>query len=131
MATSTFQASMRKSIEAREEIVSTRKRAGWFVRFIAFPISSKREVTPVDVSLCTTATALMTCPRSAARRSEMASGSAPWRQSPGRYSTLSPRASAMFLHILEKAPVSGISIVSPREQVFTKEASQAPCPAEG
>src|ERR1017187_5964184 len=59
--TSTPQASCSYLIEASEEIVSTSSKAGCFTRSMAFRISGIRLVTPVDVSLWTTMTALMRC----------------------------------------------------------------------
>src|SRR5438270_313920 len=60
--------------------------------------SPTREVTPVEVSLCTTHTALMRLSGSARRRLSIASGSAPWRQSVGSNSTSSPSFAAIFCH---------------------------------
>src|SRR3954468_8179822 len=56
--TSTPHSSCRESIEASDEIVSTINKAGWLARSIALRTSPIREVTPVEVSLCTTHTAL-------------------------------------------------------------------------
>ena len=56
-ATSTPQASKRKSIEASEDTVSTRSRAGWPARSSAARTAATSDVTPVDVSLWTTRTA--------------------------------------------------------------------------
>ena len=57
--TSTPQASCLYSTEPSEEIVSTISSAGWPVRSSASRTGGMRLVTPVDVSLCTTITALM------------------------------------------------------------------------
>ncbi len=46
-------------IEASEEMVSTMNSAGCAAASMAARISAMRLVTPVDVSLCTTMTALM------------------------------------------------------------------------
>ena len=55
---STPHSSMRKSYEASDEIVSTMNSAGCLARSIASRMSGMRLVTPVEVSLCTTMTAL-------------------------------------------------------------------------
>ena len=89
-------------------------------------------VTPVDVSLCTTATALMAAvaivgePASSDR-----GGSTPWRQSPGTKSTCSPSRTAMSRHSVAKWPVSNISTASPGDSVLTSAASHAPVPDDG
>ena len=65
-----------------------------------------RETTPVEVSLCTTHTALMRLSASARSFFSIASGSAPWRQSPAMNSTSSPSFAAIFCHSVAKWPVS-------------------------
>src|SRR3982074_3294500 len=65
--TSMPQASCSYSCEPRPEIVSTINSAGCFTRSMALRTSSGWVTQPVDVSLCTTITALMRCWRSAAR----------------------------------------------------------------
>jgi hypothetical protein len=112
-------------------MVSTMKRAGWAAAFIACLTSGMRDTTPVEVSLCTTHTALMRSSVSARKRFSMASGSAPWRQSPARNSTSRPRRAASFCHKLAKCPVSAISTRSPAESEFTSAASHAPVPEAG
>ena len=57
--TSTPHSSMRKSIDASDEIVSTSSNAGCPARSIALRTSPIRLATPVEVSLCTTQTALI------------------------------------------------------------------------
>ena len=51
-------------MEASEEMVSTISSAGCLAASMARRTSSMREVAPVEVSLCTTHTALMVCPLS-------------------------------------------------------------------
>ena len=79
--TSTPHSSMRKSAEARPETLSTRNRAGCRAASIAFLISAMFETTPVEVSLWTTQTALISCFLSSRRRASMTAGSAALRQS--------------------------------------------------
>ena len=85
-------------MDATAESASTRYRAGWLARLIARRISARRLVHPVDDSLCTTATALMACVESSRRRASTPTGDAPWRQSPGMYSTFRPSLSAGWRH---------------------------------
>ena len=66
------------------------KSAGWRASSIAARISGMRLVTPVEVSLWTTQTALIRCSRSAASFSASSAGSTPWRQSPGTNSDVEP-----------------------------------------
>ncbi len=94
-------------------------------------ISAIRLVAPVEVSLCTTITALMACPRSSASFASIARGSAPRRQSPGMKSTSMPQRAAICRHSVAKWPVSAISTRSPGDRVLTIAASQAPVPEEG
>ena len=69
--------------------------AGCRARSIAARISAMRLVTPVEVSLCTTHTALIWCARSAASFSSTCAGSTPCRQSPGTKSISSPSRAAI------------------------------------
>ena len=85
-------------------------------------------VTPVEVSLWTTATALMVRLRSAISFSPMTAASTPCRQSPGMKSTSSPSFTAMSRHSVANWPVSTISTVSPGDSVLTNAASHAPVP---
>ena len=112
-------------------MVSTSSSAGWPAASSAERTAAMRLVTPVEVSLCTTATALIARSRSSASRASMRSGSAPVRQSPPRTSTSRPSRCAMFDQSVEKCPVSFISTASPGESVFTSAASQAPVPEDG
>ncbi len=112
-------------------MVSTRNSAGCPLRSIAARTSATRLVTPVEVSLCTIATALTACSRSSASRAATASGSTPWRQSPGITSTCKPSRVASRTHRLENCPVSAISTRSPGESVLTSAASHAPVPEAG
>ena len=75
--TSTPQASCLYSAEPSEEMVSTRNSAGCLAASMALRISAIRLVTPVDVSLWTTITALMAWDLSCDSRSPIATGSAP------------------------------------------------------
>ena len=68
-------------MEASEEMVSTISSAGCLAASMALRTSSMREVAPVEVSLCTTHTALMAWPLSSFSRASMAAASAPLRQS--------------------------------------------------
>jgi len=80
-STSTRRAGNRPSPARR--MVSTSSNAGWPTLSVAARISPIRLVTPVEVSLCTTMTALMAWVESCASLASIAAGSAPWRQSPG------------------------------------------------
>ncbi len=93
--------------------------------------SSMREVAPVEVSLCTTHTALMAWPLSSLSRASMACASAPLRQSEEMNSGASPSFVAMLFHSVAKWPVSYMRTLSPGESVLTSAASQAPVPDEG
>src|SRR5665647_1992576 len=64
-----------------------------------------RLVTPVDVSLWTTMTALMPCSRSATRRASISAGCAPRRQSPAKKSTSNLNFSARPFQSIAKWPV--------------------------
>src|SRR5258708_15253757 len=87
-----------------------------------------RLTTPVEVSLWTTQTALIAWERSSASLRSIACASAPWRQSPGMKSIVSPRRNASFCHSVANWPVSDISTRSPADSVLTSAASQAPVP---
>ncbi len=99
-------------------------------------------VTPVEVSLCTTHTALMAWPASARKRCSISSACTPRRQLHGspvvasvpgtaRNSGFSPSRSASLFHSVAKWPVSNISTASPGLSVLTSAASQAPVPEAG
>ena len=105
--------------------------AGCFALSIARRTSGIRVVTPVEVSLWTTHTALIEWPVSAFRRFSISGWSAPWRQSPGMISTLSPSLVAIFDHRVAKWPVSDMRTWSPGESVLARAASQAPVPEAG
>src|SRR6202012_3827175 len=104
---------------------------GCLARSIAFLISAIRLVTPVDVSLCTTITALKACCLSFLSCASTSSGDAPRRQLPGTYSTCTWCFSATCFHREEKCPVSNISTRSPGLSEFTIAASHAPVPDDG
>ncbi|MHC2694711.1 hypothetical protein ACVME9_007202 [Bradyrhizobium liaoningense] len=112
-------------------MVSTISSAGWPVRSIAARISAMRLVAPVEVSLCTTMTALMVRAVSSESLASITAGSAPRRQSPGTKSTSTPKRPAICRHMVAKWPVSTISTLSPGDSVLTIAASQAPVPDKG
>ena len=93
--------------------------------------SSMRDVAPVEVSLWTTHTALISPLWSLRSRASIALASAPPRQSDAINSGIKPRVSAMAFHKLAKWPVSYISTLSPGESVLTRHASHAPVPEAG
>ena len=72
--------------------------AGWPTASIALRISAIGERQPVEVSLCSTQTALISFLVSLRSASSMAFGSAPMRQSVEMNSGLSPMLSAIFFH---------------------------------
>jgi hypothetical protein len=109
--------------------VSTSSRASEPAASIAERISATRLVTPVEVSLWTTITALIE--GSARSIAPAVSGSAPRRQSPGTHAMSRPSRSAIARHSVAKCPVSKASTRSPGESVLTSAASQAPVPDEG
>ena len=129
--TSTPHSSWRKSIEASDDTVSAISSAGCFAASMALRTSATQEVTPEEVSLWTTQTALISWLVSARRRSSMALASTPDRQSDSMNSGLAPNLTAMFFHSVAKWPVSNIRILSPGESTFRSAASQAPVPEEG
>ena len=118
-------------MEASEEMVSASSSAGWPAASRAARTAPTGLTTPVEVSLCTTATALIVRARSSASRASIRAGSAPVRQSPSRISTVRPSRRAISDQSVEKCPVSLISTVSPAERVLTSAASHAPVPDEG
>ena len=111
--------------------MSTRSSAGWPALSIARRTAAMLEATPVEVSLWTTATALIACALSSASRASIASASTPERQSPGMNSASRPSRVAILLQSVENQPVSNISTRSPGESVLTSAASQAPVPEAG
>src|SRR5947199_8040548 len=131
MVTSTPHSSWRKSIDPSDEIVSTSSKAGWPVRSIALRTSRTRVVTPVEVSLCTTHTALILCSRSLLSSVSTTCGSTPRRQSSCATCTSRPSFEATCPHKAEKWPMSNISTLSPADRVFTRDASHAPVPDDG
>src|SRR5829696_5543691 len=98
--------------------------AGCFAASMALRTSGTRETTPVEVSLCTTHTALMRLSVSARSFFSIASGSAPRRQSAGMNSTSSPSFAAIFCHSVAKWPVSYMSTRSPLESVLHSAGSR-------
>ena len=112
-------------------MVSTRKSAGCFARSIEARISWMREVTPVEVSLCTTQTARISWFASARSFCSTAAGSAPRRQSPGTKSGRRSWRRAISCQSVAKWPVSNIKTRSPGDSVLTSDASQAPVPEAG
>ncbi|MCY1384608.1 hypothetical protein D9M69_728880 [compost metagenome] len=75
--TSTPHLSWQYSALARPEMVSTSSRAGCLAASMALRTAAMLLVTPVEVSLCTTHTALMLWPVSAFRRSSIRSACTP------------------------------------------------------
>src|ERR1700712_4292784 len=129
--TSMPQASCSYSSEPRPEMLSTISSAGCLTRSRILRTSCGCVTQPVEVSLCTTHTALILCALSAESRASICSRSAPWRQSPGRKSTSILNFSAMPRHSTANCPVSAISTLSPGCSVLTSAASQAPVPDDG
>ena len=60
----------------------------------------------------------------------MAFGSAARRQSPGSETTSTPNKPAISAHQVEKAPVTGMTMVSPAWNRLTMVLSQAPWPED-
>src|ERR1051326_8903821 len=89
------------------------------------------EVAPVDVSLWTTQTALISRPVSARRRSSILLASDPAPPSDSMNSGLTPSFRAMFFHNVAKWPVSYMSTRSPGDIRLESEASHAPVPDDG
>ncbi len=131
IVTSMPHASCCRSSTPSDEIVSTMSSAGCFCASIALRISSIHERQPVEVSLCTTHTALIWCALSCLRRASIRFASAPMRQSVAKNSGTSPSFSAITFHSSANCPVSTISTWSPGDSVLTRAASQAPVPDEG
>ena len=128
--TSTPQASCLYSIEA-SEMVSTISSAGCSARSIAATDFRMRLVTPVEVSLWTTITALIVCAgiggkrRSISRRIDAVPPVARDKLDE------QPQLSAIAVHSAANWPVSAISTLSPGDSVLTIAASQAPVPEAG
>ncbi len=116
---------------ASEETASTISSAGCRLASIALRISSTHVRAPVEVSLWTTHTALMSWPLSFLRRASTALASAPECQSVGSTSGFSPSFAAMLRHSTANCPVSTTRMRSPGDSVLTRLASQAPVPEEG
>ena len=112
-------------------MVSTWSSAGCLALSIALRTGGIRLVTPVEVSLCTTHTALMAWDLSAASRASTSPASTPWRQSPGIMSISRESFFAIFCQSEAKWPVSHMRTRSPGESVFTSAASHAPVPDAG
>ena len=109
-------------------MVSTRNSAGWPAASIALRISAIGDRQPVEVSLCRTHTALISCALSLRRCSSITFGSAPMRQSVLMNSGLRPIFSAITFQSVPNWPVSTISTRSPGDSVLTSAASHAPVP---
>ena len=109
-------------------MVSTINSAGWPAASMALRISAMGDEQPVEVSLCTTQTALISLLVSLRRCASIAAGSAPVRQSVLMKSGLRPSFSAMFFQSVANWPVSTISTRSPGDSVLTSAPSQAPVP---
>ena len=109
-------------------MVSTMNSAGWPAASIALRISAIGVSAPVEVSLCSTQTALISCFLSSRSLASTAFGSMPWRQSVVMNSGFRPSRSAIFFHSVANWPVSTISTRSPGDSVLTSAPSQAPVP---
>ncbi len=135
MVTSTPHSSCLYSAEARPEMLSTINSAGCLAASMALRTAGMLLVTPVDVSLCTTHTALMACAVSAFSRASIMSACTPRRQPsmPGspRNSVFRPRRVAILFHRLAKWPVSYIRTWSPGLSTLHSAASHAPVPEAG
>ena len=119
-------------MEASEEIVSTSRSAGWPASSMALRTSGTRLVTPVEVSLWTTHTALMACALSAASRASTAAGIGAAAPVAGDELDLEAEAARRSCATGRRSgPVSNISTLSPGESVLTSAASQAPVPEAG
>src|SRR6202008_5011317 len=107
--TSTPHSSCRYSIEPRDEMVSTINSAGCPAASIARRTSLTSVTQPVEVSLCTTHTALISRALSSRSRASIFAGSAPERQSDAMNSGCSPSFTAIAFHSEAKCPASYIS----------------------
>ena len=105
MVTSTPHSSCLYCAEARPEIESTISSAGCFAASIALRTATMLLVTPVEVSLCTTHTALIAWPLSALSRASIKSACTPRRQpsSPGSVTTSGFRPSRVAILIHSEA----------------------------
>ena len=123
-------------------MLSTISRAGWPAASMALRTEAMSEVTPVEVSLCTTHTALIFFSVSLRRRASISSACTPRRQlgafgscasvpDHARNSVDRPRRVAIFCHSEAKWPVSYISTWSPELSVLASAASHAPVPDAG
>ena len=112
-------------------MVSTIRSAGCLAASIALRISAGCDTQPVEVSLCSTHTALILCSLSSRSFASITSALAPVRQSDSMKIGTSPSFAAMFFHSAPNWPVSYMSTWSPGESALTSEASQAPVPEEG
>ena len=90
-----------------------------------------RLVQPVEVSLCTTQTALMRCALSSASAAPIAATSAPRRQSVSMKIGLRSSRCAISFHSVANQPVRHISTASPGDRVLVSAASHAPVPEAG
>jgi hypothetical protein len=123
------------SADARPEMLSTSSSAGCFAASIARRTARMSLVTPVEVSLCTTHTALIACCVSAFRRSSIFEASTPRRQpsAPGRprNSVFRPQLRRELLP--QRGEVAGLvhQHVVAGLSTFASAASQAPVPEAG
>ena len=131
MVTSTPHSSCRYSSAPMPETVSTSSNAGWRAASIAARTAAISVTQPVEVSLCTTPTALMLWAVSAASAAPIASISAAWRQSVSIISALSCSFFAISIQLAANWPVRQNSTRSPGESVLTSAASHEPVPEPG
>ena len=111
-------------------MVSTISSAGWLAASMAGRTAAIRLVTPVEVSLCTTQTALIAC-AGVGRQPLLDDGLHAVAPVAGHQVGLEPERAAIFCHSVAKWPVSNISTRSPGLSVLTSAASQAPVPDAG
>ena len=109
-------------------MVSTRNSAGWPAASIALRISAIGDRQPVEVSLCSTQTALISFLVSLRRYLLDRVGVGADAPVGVMNSGLRPMASAIFFHSVANWPVSTISTRSPALSVLTSAPSQAPVP---
>ena len=130
-ATSTFQASMRKSMLAMELTPSTISSAGCLRRSMARRSAATSLVTPVAVSLWHTSTALIRCSLSARRMSRKRSTGTPSPQVTCSSCTSRPMRSARSAHRCENWPKRAVSTRSPGDRVLVSATSQPAVPVAG
>ena len=127
-ATSARSASMSNGSAASEATTSTTNSAGWSAASIAARMAARSLVMPLEVSVCTTKTAAISCPRSSRSACVTAAGSIGRPSCQGVRTTRRPSASVSTAQDSEKCPVPGTSAVPPGGSRFCTTASQTPWP---